>query len=84
MMLEVSGARRTIDEIFEVVKNEHDVGLDSKIMDATLRIEQAWNEVRKTFSWRQNRDFREDGYTFLRRDQLEHLYGENGSKTLLL
>uniref|UniRef100_A0A914W4E0 Uncharacterized protein n=1 Tax=Plectus sambesii TaxID=2011161 RepID=A0A914W4E0_9BILA len=78
MVLEVSGARRTIDEIFQAVNNEQSTGMSSQISNATRWIEQVWAQVRKSFSWRQHRDLLDNGFAFLRRDQLERLFGENG------
>lgn len=80
MVLEVSGARRTIDNIFQAIQNEQDSGMGDQILNATRRIDQAWTQLRKTYSWRQHRDLLDDGFTFLRRDQLERLYGRNGIK----
>lgn len=81
MMLEVSGASQTINKIYDAINpknvpSQNDI--EKQAADATARIESVWTDVYRSFSAQQNLDFERDGYTFLRRDQLEKLYGANG------
>uniref|UniRef100_A0A914V6X3 Uncharacterized protein n=1 Tax=Plectus sambesii TaxID=2011161 RepID=A0A914V6X3_9BILA len=82
MMLEVSGASKTINKIFNAVNQSktpsESVDLSQQVEEAVERIESVWADVYRSFSFQQHSDFEKDGYTFLRRDQLERLYGSNG------
>uniref|UniRef100_A0A914VIB9 Uncharacterized protein n=1 Tax=Plectus sambesii TaxID=2011161 RepID=A0A914VIB9_9BILA len=81
MMLEVSGASKTINKIFNAVNQSktpsESVDLNQQVEEAVGRIESVWADVYRSFSFQQHSDFEKDGYTFLRRDQLERLYGSN-------
>ncbi|KAK0421419.1 hypothetical protein QR680_015228 [Steinernema hermaphroditum] len=78
LIMEASGARQIADEAFDIMKNASLFGIDNDIMNITHFIKQTFHKMEKSFTSRQKRDMATKKYAFLKRHQLEMIYGENG------
>ncbi|KAK0421417.1 hypothetical protein QR680_015228 [Steinernema hermaphroditum] len=78
LIMEASGARQIADEAFDIMKNASLFGIDNDIMNITHFIKQTFHKMEKSFTSRQKREITSRRYAFLKRHQLEMIYGENG------
>uniref|UniRef100_A0A0N5C7I2 Uncharacterized protein n=1 Tax=Strongyloides papillosus TaxID=174720 RepID=A0A0N5C7I2_STREA len=75
MVMDVTGVDSIIEDVSRVLE---DNGLDGEINEITNFVSTTFQNIQKTFSFRQKRDIETLKYGFLSPKQLEMLYGENG------
>ena len=76
MLLTVSGASKTLDDIVKKMEPEMKE-MNEKIYPSILdleMIEEKWNHVRESYSEEQRKNIDEDGYAFLEPEQIQLLY----------
>ncbi|VDK71597.1 unnamed protein product, partial [Onchocerca ochengi] len=70
MIMEISGARVTIEMALDVLKELNVLDLKDMIFEATKQINQAFKNLEKSFSIEQRNEMESRGFTFLEASQL--------------
>ncbi|GMR62857.1 hypothetical protein PMAYCL1PPCAC_33052 [Pristionchus mayeri] len=78
MIMEVSGARSTVDEAVKTLKNMNVFGVEGAFVDATKKIQETFAEVEKSFTRRQRFQMKRRKFTFLDKGQLTQVYQKQG------
>lgn len=79
-----TGANEIVEDAFRISKNLLKTDLGKDILEISTVIEKSYLAVQKSFSHQQKKDLSRRKYTFLDKDQLHQLYGENGCFSFLL
>ncbi|GMR61996.1 hypothetical protein PMAYCL1PPCAC_32191, partial [Pristionchus mayeri] len=78
MIMEVSGARSTVDQALKTLKSMNVFGVEGAFVDATKKIQETFAEVEKSFTRRQRFQMKRRQFTFLDKDQLMQVYDKQG------
>ncbi|KAK0402711.1 hypothetical protein QR680_016488 [Steinernema hermaphroditum] len=79
-IMEVSGARDTVDTALEILKNLNFLGMEGELFEVTNRLTSAFKALHTTFDRRQNKELDNRGFTFMERHQIEKIYSDHGIK----
>ncbi|TKR67427.1 hypothetical protein L596_023582 [Steinernema carpocapsae] len=79
LIMEASGARQIADEAFSIMKDAKMFGIDNDIINVTHFITETFQKMERSMTTRQKRQIDTKKYTFLKRHQLEMIYGEKGA-----
>lgn len=77
--LRVIGVNEVVDDALNIVKNLKASGIGKEILDITNAIGDAFKGLEQTFTRKQRKEMTNKKYTYMNKEQLNHLYGENGS-----
>ncbi|GMS94689.1 hypothetical protein PENTCL1PPCAC_16864, partial [Pristionchus entomophagus] len=80
MIMEVSGARRTVDEAVKTLKKMNVFGVEGPFLEVTKMIQESFKDVEKSFSRRQRFQMKKRQFTFLDKHQLMDVYQKQGIK----
>ncbi|CEF60954.1 Moulting cycle MLT-10-like protein family-containing protein [Strongyloides ratti] len=78
MIMEISGVSQSIEEIFTKLDNESKGEMVNDITKISQVIKDSFDQLEKTFTIRQKRELNKRKYTFMTKNQIEHLFGKNG------
>ncbi|ETN85067.1 hypothetical protein NECAME_16940 [Necator americanus] len=74
MVMEVSGARDTVDKAMKVLQHLSSMGMDEKLFDVNEKIGKAFEQLRSSFTPNQNKDMESKGFTFMEPEQMQKLH----------
>ncbi|KAK6738674.1 hypothetical protein RB195_020657 [Necator americanus] len=74
MVMEVSGARDTVDKAMKVLQHMSSMGMDEKLFDVNEKIGKAFEQLRSSFTPNQNKDMESKGFTFMEPEQMQKLH----------
>ncbi|TKR71677.1 hypothetical protein L596_019236 [Steinernema carpocapsae] len=80
MMMEVSGARDTVDTALDILKKMNFLGMEGELFEVTNRLTSAFKGLQSTFDKKQNKELDRRGFTFMDKDQIHKLYNDHGIK----
>ncbi|VDK58949.1 unnamed protein product [Anisakis simplex] len=80
MVMDISGAKRSVEGVMEILKGMNFVGFESEVLEATERLTKLFKNLEKSFNKWQRKDMKQRGFTFLERNQLQKLFREHGIK----
>ncbi|GMT23237.1 hypothetical protein PFISCL1PPCAC_14534, partial [Pristionchus fissidentatus] len=80
MIMEVSGARQTVDEAFKTLQNMNVFGVEGPFLEATKKIQEAFKDIEKSFNRRQKYQMEKRQFTFLDKNQLMEVYEKQGMR----
>ncbi|VDO13822.1 unnamed protein product [Haemonchus placei] len=80
MVMEVSGARETVENAMKVLKHLNSFGLGDELMSVTEKIGESFEQLRASFNHDQVMDLDRRGYTFMEVDQMKKLHRDQGLK----
>lgn len=66
------------------MKNLQASGMGNEILDITNVIGDAFKGLQQTLTKKQKKEMTNKKYTYMNKDQLNHLYGENGTLSVFL
>ncbi|GMT14969.1 hypothetical protein PFISCL1PPCAC_6266, partial [Pristionchus fissidentatus] len=80
MIMEVSGARRTVDEAFQVLRKMNLFGVEGPFLEVTNKIQESFTSLEKSFTRRQKAHMKKRQFAFLDSEQLKKMYEQQGIK----
>ncbi|KAF8374787.1 mltn-9 [Pristionchus pacificus] len=80
MIMEVSGARRTVDEAMQTLKKMNLFGVEGAFLEATKKIQESFKDIEKSFTRRQKYQMKKRQFTFLDKNQLVEVHSKQGMK----
>ncbi|KAF8372292.1 hypothetical protein PRIPAC_78721 [Pristionchus pacificus] len=78
MIMEVSGARTTVDAAFETLNEINLFGVEGPFLEVTKKLEEAFHDLEKSFTRQQKREMSKRKFAFLSKNQLQRLYVQQG------
>ncbi|PIO61419.1 hypothetical protein TELCIR_17059 [Teladorsagia circumcincta] len=78
LVMDVAGVNEVVEKSLNLMKNMQRVGLDKDLVSITNAIDNAFIGLERTLKTDQRRELAARQYSFLTKDQLLQLYGENG------
>uniref|UniRef100_A0AAF5D1W6 Solute carrier family 12 member 3 n=1 Tax=Strongyloides stercoralis TaxID=6248 RepID=A0AAF5D1W6_STRER len=78
MIMEISGASESIEDLFKKINNESKGGMMDDITGLSETIKNSFDQLEKTFTNKQKRELNNRMYTFMTKKQIEYLFGKNG------
>lgn len=78
LVMDITGVNNVVDDALDLVKGLRKSGLDKDLVDMTSLIDQAYSTLSASLTRPQNLDFVNKKYSFMTKQQMETLYGENG------
>ncbi|VDN94701.1 unnamed protein product [Brugia pahangi] len=82
MIMDVSGAHIAIEMTLDVLNKTNVFDLDDIIFETTKRINEAFKDLKKSFSIEQKNDMKSRGFTFLEASQLKQILHQQGVNEL--
>lgn len=74
MVMEISGARETVDNAMKVLHHLSSFGLGEELLSVTENIGKVFEGLRSSLSSSQNNELESRGYTFMEQHQMQKLY----------
>ncbi|XGW25431.1 hypothetical protein V3C99_006673 [Haemonchus contortus] len=78
LIMDVAGVNDIVEKSLNLMKDMQRVGLDKDLVSITNAIDRAFIELERTLKADQRRDLAGRQYSYLTKEQLVQLYGENG------
>lgn len=78
MVMEVSGARGTVENAMKVLEHLSSFGLGNEVMSVSEKVGESFERLRASFSRRQRDDLDTQGYTLMNVDQMRTLHQDQG------
>ncbi|CAL2039719.1 unnamed protein product [Caenorhabditis brenneri] len=78
LVMDITGVNNVVDDALDLVKGLRKSGLDKDLVDMTAVIDQAYSTLSGSLTRPQNLDFVNKKFSFMNKQQMESLYGENG------
>ncbi|VDO23837.1 unnamed protein product [Haemonchus placei] len=78
LIMDVAGVNDIVEKSLNLMEDMQRVGLDKDLVSITNAIDRAFIELERTLKADQRRDLAGRQYSYLTKDQLMQLYGENG------
>ncbi|VDM60156.1 unnamed protein product [Angiostrongylus costaricensis] len=80
VIMELSGARETVENAMKVLDNLSALGVGEELLRVSDEISDSFESLRSSFSNDQSDDLKQRGFTFMRVDQMKKLHKEQGLK----
>uniref|UniRef100_A0A1I7YV75 WSN domain-containing protein n=1 Tax=Steinernema glaseri TaxID=37863 RepID=A0A1I7YV75_9BILA len=77
-IMEVSGARGTVDMALDILKKMNFLGLEGELFEVTNRLTDAFKALQSTFNKKQNKELDRRGFTFMETNQIQKIYRDHG------
>ncbi|GMS94203.1 hypothetical protein PENTCL1PPCAC_16378 [Pristionchus entomophagus] len=77
-IMEVSGARKTVDAAMETLQQINIFGVHGPFMEVAKKMKDAFHSLEQSFTRKQKKEMRERKFAFLNKDQLQTLYKKQG------
>ncbi|KAL6736752.1 hypothetical protein Aduo_007067 [Ancylostoma duodenale] len=74
MIMEVSGARETVDKAMKVLQHLNSIGMDEKLFSINEKIGKVFEQLRSSFTPYQSKELDRKGFTLMSSDQMERLH----------
>ncbi|KAJ1369187.1 hypothetical protein KIN20_030593 [Parelaphostrongylus tenuis] len=78
MIMELSGARETVDNAMKVLDNLNALGVGDELLRVSDEISNSFERLRSSFSNDQSDELKQRGFTFMKVDQMKKLHKEQG------
>ncbi|GMR47857.1 hypothetical protein PMAYCL1PPCAC_18052, partial [Pristionchus mayeri] len=78
MIMEISGARETVQEAAKVLQQMNLFGIEGEFMEVTKRMQKVFTEMAESFTRRQKDEIEKRKFTFLEKEQLMEVYRKQG------
>ncbi|KAK6012031.1 hypothetical protein OSTOST_22827 [Ostertagia ostertagi] len=76
MVMEVSGARETVENAMKVLHHLNSFGLGEKVLAVSEQVGESFERLRLSMSGRQKDELNKRGYTFMEQTQMQKLHEE--------
>ncbi|KAK6738679.1 hypothetical protein RB195_020659 [Necator americanus] len=80
MIIEVSGARETVDNAMKVLNHLSSLGIGEELLSASEKIGESFEALRASFNNVQKKDLDQRGFTFMEVEQMRKLHKSQGLK----
>ncbi|GMS84510.1 hypothetical protein PENTCL1PPCAC_6685 [Pristionchus entomophagus] len=80
MIMEVSGARKTVDEAFQTLRKMNLFGVEGPFLEVTKKLQVTFKDLERSFTRRQKSQMKKRQFAFLEKDQLKTLYSKTGMR----
>ena len=78
MIMDVSGARDTIDDALGMLNDLNFFGMEGEIMGATEKLSTVYDQLEKSMKPKQTKDLDKRGFTFMDMTQINKIYRDPG------
>ncbi|KAJ1369183.1 hypothetical protein KIN20_030589 [Parelaphostrongylus tenuis] len=78
MIMELSGARGTVDNAMKVLDNLSALGVGDELLRVSDEISNSFERLRSSFSNDQSDELKQRGFTLMKVDQMKRLHKEQG------
>lgn len=78
LVMDVAGVNEVVEKSMKLLKNMKQLGLGTDLASITSAVDRVFDELSRSLEAEQRRDMAVRQYSFLNRDQMMKLYGENG------